>query len=67
VLSARTLVQLEIELTELEEKLNKLDDADDKSPTMVYRLRGHEGFGGWDTSQKDLIKEIREKLCEYCK
>jgi hypothetical protein len=65
-LSARALVQLQVDLTELEKKLHDLDDADALDPVMSYRLRGFEDFEGWNSAQRDLISEIRVKLGEYC-
>ncbi|TVY15252.1 hypothetical protein LARI1_G008861, partial [Lachnellula arida] len=64
-LSTRTLNQLQIELTDLEKELNDLDDKDAADPLMKKRLRGYEGFGGWNNSQLELLSRIRQKLSEF--
>lgn len=65
LLSARILVQLQIDLTELEKKLHEIDAADAASPTMKFRLNGYENFNGWNTEQSELVSKIREKWCQY--
>ncbi|TVY91318.1 hypothetical protein LAWI1_G004589 [Lachnellula willkommii] len=64
-LSTRVLNQLQIELTDLEKELNDLDDKDAADPLMKKRLRGYEGFGGWNNSQLELLSRIRQKLSEF--
>jgi len=64
-LSARALIQLQIELTELEEELHKLDKSDEASPRLNKRLRGYEGFEGWDKDQRELVGKVQTKLSEY--
>ncbi|PVH80171.1 hypothetical protein DL98DRAFT_654965 [Cadophora sp. DSE1049] len=64
-LSARALIQLQIDLTRLEEELQNLDKIDAANPVLKKRLRGYEGFEGWDNCQRELMKKIQEKLCEY--
>ncbi|TVY83149.1 hypothetical protein LSUE1_G002655 [Lachnellula suecica] len=61
----RALLHLEVELTELEKELSKLDDADSTSPITKYRLRNTMMEEGWDTSQTELIHKLRLKLVEY--
>ncbi|KAF4630198.1 hypothetical protein G7Y89_g7942 [Cudoniella acicularis] len=63
-LSARTLLQLEIELTELEKKIQALDEADSADPAMTDRLIGL-GESPGNNKQKENIDEARKKLCEY--
>jgi len=63
-LSSRVLLHLEIELTELEQKLSDLDAADAANPIMQPRLNGYEIEGG-GTAQQDLISDGRLKLDEY--
>jgi hypothetical protein len=65
-LSARLLIQLEIDLTELEKKLYELDDKDASDTILKHRLRGHEDYPGWTSAQRDLQSEIHKKLLEYC-
>jgi hypothetical protein len=65
-LSARILIQLQIDLNELEKKLYELDDQDAADGVMQSRLRGYEGFPGWTSAQRDLLSEIYTKLSEYC-
>ncbi|TVY58597.1 hypothetical protein LCER1_G001571 [Lachnellula cervina] len=64
-LSTRALNQLQIELTDLEKELNNLDDGDAADPHMRKRLRGYEGFPGWNEGQLDLLSKIRKKLSEF--
>jgi DNA-binding transcriptional regulator GbsR (MarR family) len=66
-LSTRALVQLQIELTDLEKEMKTLDDEDAADPRMKKRLRGYEGFEGWNNSHLELLSRVRQKLCEYCK
>ncbi|KUJ23408.1 uncharacterized protein LY89DRAFT_713875 [Mollisia scopiformis] len=63
-LSARLLVQLEVELTGLETKLDELDRKDAADKVMKKRLRGYE-IEGDDGAQTELLKEIQEKLSQY--
>jgi hypothetical protein len=65
-LSARTLIQLQMDLSELEKKLFELDDQDASDTMMQNRLRGYENFPGWTSTQRDLLCEIKMKLTEYC-
>lgn len=65
-LSARTLLQLQVDLTDLETRLRELDNKDAADPVMVNRLNGYEDFDEWNNDQRVLHSEIRGKLCEYC-
>ncbi|KAH7409599.1 hypothetical protein BKA64DRAFT_665364 [Cadophora sp. MPI-SDFR-AT-0126] len=64
-LSARALIQLQIEITELEEKLQELDKRDAADPLLKKRLRGFEGLEGCDNRQRELMEKVQGKLCEY--
>jgi hypothetical protein len=64
-LSARVLVQRQMELTALETTLDKLDKADALDPVMKKRLRGYQ-FPEDDGRQEALLGSIEEKLCRYC-
>jgi hypothetical protein len=66
-LSARVLVHLELELTELEQELDKLDNSDAASDVLKKRLNGYEKFHGWNEDQKKLVDKIRRKYIEYGK
>jgi hypothetical protein len=66
-LSARVLLQMEIDLTDLENELNELDAADAADPVMRLRLLGRERFEGWDEKQRELVTKIEKKLLDYCK
>lgn len=66
-LSARVLLQMEIDLTDLENELDKLDAADAADPVMQLRLLGRERFDGWDEKQRELMAKIEKKLLSYCK
>lgn len=65
-LSARTLVQLEIDLTDLEKEQRELDTKDAADKVLEKRLRGYEGFHKWDKAQRELGAKTHAKLCEYC-
>ena len=64
-LSTRILLHCQNDLTALEQKIDELDVADSTNPTMKYRLRGKEGYHGWDETQRKLIDEARMKYTEY--
>jgi hypothetical protein len=66
-LSARVLIQLEIDLTDLEKQLRELDEKDAADPAMKHRLRGYENFKEWNNDQRVLVSQIQRKLDEYCK
>lgn len=62
----RMLVQLQVELTLLEEELEKMDKCDDGSE-FEYRLRSMEHKETWNQSRKELENKILVKLHEYGK
>jgi hypothetical protein len=64
----RVLVHLQTEIQTLQQKLADLDTSDAKpgSPT-AWRLRTAQCEDTWDPSQKNLLKQLREKLLEYGK
>jgi hypothetical protein len=62
----RMLVQLQVELTLLEEELEKMDKSDDGSE-FEYRLRSMEHKETWNQSRKELESKILVKLHEYGK
>jgi hypothetical protein len=64
-LHVRLMLQLEVEITVLEEALDKLDKEDDANPEMRYRLGKTKHEEGWSTTQRDLIDQIGEKLNKY--
>ncbi|KAE8441481.1 hypothetical protein EG329_004905 [Mollisiaceae sp. DMI_Dod_QoI] len=64
-ISARLLVQLEIDLTDLERELDNLDKKDASSPLVEPRLRGFERFPEDDGSQREVLEKIHKKICEY--
>jgi len=61
----RILTQLEVEITEIEKQLLELDRADEANPSMEYRLRKSKHKEGWDTAQRDLLREMQLKLKDY--
>jgi hypothetical protein len=65
-LHMRMLVQLQVELTLLEEELDKMDKSDDGSE-FEYRLRSMEHKETWNQSRKELESKILVKLHEYGK
>jgi hypothetical protein len=70
VLHARSLLYKQVELTELEAQLNKLDKEDEGEPGAdpnKWRL-GHStslNDGQMNEKRRDLMKKIDEKLEEY--
>jgi hypothetical protein len=64
----RVLVHLQAEIQLLERKLLELDrsDAAANSPN-AWRLQMIDLEEGWDSSQRDLIKQLQEKLLVYGK
>ena len=62
------LVQLQAEIQLLERKLSELDcsDAVDGSPNS-WRLQMVDLEDRWDPSQRDLLKQLQEKLLVYGK
>jgi hypothetical protein len=68
LLHCRILLELQIEITELENRLVALDrkDAEPGSSTG-YRLRTAHYQPGWDAEQKELLELLREKLLAYGK
>ncbi len=63
----RILLRLEVEITLLEEALDKLDSEDDGNDKMRYRLGHTKHKEGWSTTQLELLDQIRDKLSEYGK
>lgn len=66
-LHTRELLQLEVEITLLEEDLDRLDKEDDANDEMRYRLGKTKQEEGWDATQQKLREKIRVKLREYGK
>jgi hypothetical protein len=65
LLFCRSLLQLQGELTFLEKKLHKLDTDDNADINMHYRLRSSDDEESWDPAQRNILKEIQEKLSIY--
>jgi hypothetical protein len=61
----RVLLHLEVEITELEKELYKLDKEDAADPDKIYRLKSTKHEEGWDAAQVVLIDKLRSKLKEY--
>jgi len=61
----RVLLHLQATITCLESKLDELDKADAGNEDTLYRLRRNEWKEGWDTAQKEILEEMRQKLMEY--
>jgi len=60
-------MQKNLELNVLEKQLNELDAQDNLAPGTRYRLQIGEHRDGWDTTQKDLITKIEDRLVAYGK
>lgn len=65
-LSVRLLIAKEIELEQLASKLKKLDREDDENPAMRWRLKSVDFYEGCDPTQRNLLREIEQKINEYC-
>jgi hypothetical protein len=63
----RVLLHLQAEIADLENRLFELDLADAKegSPTG-YRLVCVKHKETWDSTQRDLLRQLEEKLVVYC-
>jgi hypothetical protein len=61
----RILLQLEVQITELEKELYKLDKEDAANPDKEWRLKSTKLEKGWDTAQEELIGELTSKLIKY--
>ena len=64
-LHSRGLLHLEVQITELEKELYKLDREDAANPDMIYRLRSTKHEKDWDAAQADLMDKLMAKLKEY--
>ena len=65
--NCRVLLHLQAEIADLEKKLIDLDNSDAcEGSKTSYRLVTVKHKEGWDTRQKDLLKESQEKLVIYC-
>jgi len=64
-LQCRTLQNLQSEISLLEKTLQDLDTLDSKSPELMYRLSCGKHEVGWDTSKKDIFRELETKFQTY--
>lgn len=62
---SRVLLHLEVQITELEKDLYKLDKKDEADPEREHRLRWTEHEADWDTEQVKLLGKLISKLKEY--
>lgn len=64
----RVLVQLQAEIELLQQKLATTDEAD-AMPGSANMWRMHTAVyeDGWDSTQRDLLKELQDKLIAYGK
>jgi hypothetical protein len=67
LLFCRVLLQLQAEITALEKKLHQLDTQDAANENMHYRLRSIDDSEEWDPAQRNILKQIQEKLSIYGK
>ena len=61
----RVLIHLQDEIARLENSLFELDKDDSNTIYLEYRLKGGEHKEGWDPAQRNILKELREKLLLY--
>jgi hypothetical protein len=61
---SRVLLELESEISLIEQKLGSLDESHATLEPRQCRLQTAE-FEGWDTTQQDLLQQLREKLLIY--
>jgi hypothetical protein len=64
-LSYRLLAHLQNDLIDMEKKLDELDKKDAADKTMEKRLRGYEGYNGWDDEQRKLVSKISAAYSQY--
>jgi hypothetical protein len=62
---SRILLRLEVQITELEKDLYKLDKKDEIDPETGHRLRWTEHEEHWDAEQVQLLDKLTFKLKEY--
>lgn len=67
LLYCRVLLHLQAEITALEKKLYQLDIDDEAHTDRRYRLRSIDDDEDWDPAQRNILKQIREKLSTYGK
>jgi hypothetical protein len=66
ILHARSLLYKQAELTELEEQLQKLDEADARNSASQWKLHTQINFAGADNEvRKKLMEKIDMKMKEY--
>jgi hypothetical protein len=65
LLFCRVLLQLQGELTVLEKKLLELDTQDAANENLHYRLRSSDDSETWDPAQRNILKQLQEKLSIY--
>jgi hypothetical protein len=61
----RVLLLLEVQITELEKELYKLDKADSADPSKAWRLKSTKYEENWDATQEKLIDKLISKLKVY--
>jgi hypothetical protein len=62
---ARLLVAYETDITRLENQIHELDVADEKSEEGVRRLISSCHPEGFDTTRRDLLAQLEQKLLSY--
>jgi hypothetical protein len=63
---SRVLVQLQCEIQLLEQQLAQLDKSDAApGSTQAWRLQTSNWDPSWNSEQKDLLKQLQEKLITY--
>lgn len=65
LLFCRVLLHLQAEITALEKRLHQLDIEDEANNDRQYRLRSIDDDEKWDPAQRNILKQIREKLSIY--
>jgi hypothetical protein len=65
LLFCRVLLQLQAEITALEKELFQLDTKDEANKDRHYRLRSIDDRKEWDPAQRNILKQIRQKLSIY--
>ena len=67
-LNARTLLYREVELNDLEKKLDELDQTDNSKEDTEWRIGHgiHHDDGKKNEERKALVEEIEKKLKAYC-
>jgi hypothetical protein len=64
---SRLLLNLQSEIEILETALGNQDEKDQATPSLKYKLCTSEHRNEWDSSTKDILRELEDKVLKYGK